>query len=160
MASTYLLAEAAAEFSAAPKETPVDASTRRRQNDAVQPALAACPRYGQGPQSPSSISRWHPARIEQPERDENGVGTLRLPRFRQDHLWRFAMKTMTVAGALLALALAGCAMPGSGGSGGSGSRSSMSHSDSYAKADPANYHAADFGEPDNQPFDGAYSGNW
>ncbi|HTJ98472.1 MAG TPA: hypothetical protein VL522_02560 [Bordetella sp.] len=67
------------------------------------------------------------------------------------------MKTMTVAGALLVLALAGCAMPDSGSS---GSRSSMSHSDSYAKADPANYHAANFGDPNNQPFDGMYSATW
>ena len=64
------------------------------------------------------------------------------------------MKTMTVAGALLALALAGCAMPDSG------SRSSMSNTESRTQADPANYHASNFGEPDNQPFDGMYSSNW
>jgi hypothetical protein len=67
------------------------------------------------------------------------------------------MKTMTVAGAMLVLALAGCAMPDSGSS---GSRSSMSHSDSYAKADSANYHAANFGDLNNQPFGGVYSGAW
>jgi hypothetical protein len=66
------------------------------------------------------------------------------------------MRTTTFAGVLLALAVTGCAMPGSG----SGSRSSMSHSPSYAQADPANYHAADFGESNNMPFDGQYSGNW
>jgi hypothetical protein len=64
------------------------------------------------------------------------------------------MRTTTVAGVLLALALTGCAMPDSG------SRSSMSHSPSYAQADPANYHAANFGESNNMPFDGQYSANW
>ncbi|OZI60542.1 hypothetical protein [Bordetella genomosp. 11] len=64
------------------------------------------------------------------------------------------MKTLTVAGALLALALAGCAMPDSG------SRSSMSRTESRAAADPANYHANDFGDLDNQPFDGRYSASW
>ncbi|ANN67027.1 hypothetical protein [Bordetella bronchialis] len=64
------------------------------------------------------------------------------------------MKTMTLAGALLALALAGCAMPDSG------SRGGMPRSDSQTGADPANYHASQFGEMDNQPFDGAYSAAW
>ena len=64
------------------------------------------------------------------------------------------MKTTTVVGVALALALAGCAMPDSG------SRSSMSDTQRYAQTDPANYHAARFGEMDNQPFDGAYSSNW
>ena len=83
-----------------------------------------------------------------------GVGSGRLPRFRRTSFWRLAMKTLTLAGTLLALALAGCAMPDSG------SRSSMSRTETRAATDPANYHAYDFGEPNNQPFDGRYSANW
>lgn len=74
------------------------------------------------------------------------------------------MKTLTAAGALLVLVLAGCAMPDSDtrtSSSGSGYRSGMSDSrDSRMQSDPANYHAADFGEMDNQPFEGSYSSNW
>ena len=64
------------------------------------------------------------------------------------------MKTLTVAGVVLACALAGCAMPDSG------SRGSMSSTPSHAQADPANYHAMNFGDPNNQPFDGMYSATW
>ena len=63
------------------------------------------------------------------------------------------MRITTFASVLLALAVTGCAMPDSG------SRSSMSHSPGHTQADPANYHAANFGESNNMPFDGQYA-NW
>lgn len=59
------------------------------------------------------------------------------------------MKTLTTAGILLALVLAGCTMNGPGRATPGGSTSSM-------RADPANYHADHFGEPDNTPFQGVY----
>jgi hypothetical protein len=36
----------------------------------------------------------------------------------------------------------------------------MSHSDGYARADPANYHYERFGDPNNMPFNGDYSATW
>lgn len=74
------------------------------------------------------------------------------------------MKTMTVAGASLVLSLAGCTMTGPGSSSDSGSSMSRSgssyHSESYAKADSANIHYENFGDPNNMPFDGDYSATW
>ncbi|AOB31252.1 hypothetical protein AKI39_11920 [Bordetella sp. H567] len=64
------------------------------------------------------------------------------------------MKTMTVACALLACVLTGCAMPDSS------SRSSMSSRENRGQTDPAVYHAANFGEENNQPFNGMYSSSW
>ncbi|WP_263913340.1 hypothetical protein [Achromobacter sp. 79A6] len=62
------------------------------------------------------------------------------------------MKLVTTAGIVLAFLLAGCTMtPGGSSSGSSSPKSSM-------RADPANYHADNFGEPDNTPFQGVYPG--
>ncbi|CAB3627433.1 hypothetical protein CEY09_02640 [Achromobacter marplatensis] len=60
------------------------------------------------------------------------------------------MKLLTTAGVLLALALAGCTAPSS--------YSSSSPRASTATKDQANYHADNFGEPDNTPFQGVYPG--
>ena len=65
-------------------------------------------------------------------------------------LSRYAMKLLTTAGVLLALALAGCTAPSS--------YSSSSPRASTATKDQANYHADNFGEPDNTPFQGVYPG--
>lgn len=64
------------------------------------------------------------------------------------------MKTMTFAGAVLALAVAGCTMTGP---------SSWSHNSQPSRptqTSPAVYHQTDFGEPNNMPFDGAYTAGW
>lgn len=60
------------------------------------------------------------------------------------------MKFLTTAGVLLAIALAGCTAPSS--------YSSTPRADSATK-DHANYHAENFGEPNNTPFQGTYPGH-
>lgn len=59
------------------------------------------------------------------------------------------MKTLTTAGILLAFLLAGCTMNGP-------NRAAPGSSTSSMRTDPANYHADNFGEPDNTPFQGVY----
>lgn len=59
------------------------------------------------------------------------------------------MKTLTTAGILLVLALAGCTMNGP-------SRNTSGNNTSSMQRDAANYHADNFGEPDNTPFQGVY----
>jgi hypothetical protein len=66
------------------------------------------------------------------------------------------MKFVNLASALLAVVLVGCAMPDSG----SRSNSSMSRSPAYAQSDPAVVHSMDFGDPNNEPFNGVYSSTW
>ena len=59
------------------------------------------------------------------------------------------MKTLTTAGILLAFLLAGCTMNGP-------NRGTSANSTSSMQRDSANYHADNFGEPDNTPFQGVY----
>ncbi|SSW62271.1 hypothetical protein AVE30378_00014 [Achromobacter veterisilvae] len=62
------------------------------------------------------------------------------------------MRTLTTASVLLALLLAGCSGAGSYGS-------SSPHSGGATSADPANYHSSNFGEPNNEPFQGVHPGH-
>jgi len=95
-------------------------------------------------------SRLHPARMWHAGVDAGDTGQSG-PLFRQASLWRFVMKLVTTAGLVLAILLAGCTMTPGGSSSASGQKSSM-------RSDPANYHADNFGEPDNTPFQGVYPG--
>lgn len=61
------------------------------------------------------------------------------------------MKLLTLAGVMLAFALAGCTAPSS-------YSSPQPRSQSSSERDRANYHAENFGEPDNIPFQGTYPG--
>ncbi|MBB1593091.1 hypothetical protein [Achromobacter sp. UMC46] len=61
------------------------------------------------------------------------------------------MKLLTTASVLLAIALAGCTAPTS--------YSSNSPRGNNSMKDQANYHAENFGEPDNTPFQGVYPGH-
>ncbi|WMD22075.1 hypothetical protein RAS12_06790 [Achromobacter seleniivolatilans] len=60
------------------------------------------------------------------------------------------MKLLSTAGVLLVFLLAGCTAPTS--------YSSSKPRSSSAMQDQANYHADNFGEPDNTPFQGVYPG--
>lgn len=62
------------------------------------------------------------------------------------------MRLLTTAGILLAFALAGCTAPSSY------SSSQPRMSSGADTRDHANYHADNFGEPDNEPFQGVYPG--
>ncbi|WP_313621596.1 hypothetical protein [Achromobacter sp.] len=62
------------------------------------------------------------------------------------------MKTLTAAGLLLAFLLGGCAPMGS-------SRSEKPQQSSSMHPDPANYHHTNFGEPNNEPFQGNSPGH-
>lgn len=64
------------------------------------------------------------------------------------------MKTLTTAGVLLAFLLAGCTMNGP--NRGTSSSNMSGNTTSSMRTDPANYHADNFGEPDNTPFQGVY----
>ncbi|WP_025138575.1 hypothetical protein [Achromobacter sp. DH1f] len=69
------------------------------------------------------------------------------------------MKLLTTTGIALAFLLAGCTMSGGSSPGSNRSGSGMSGSStSSMRTDPANYHADNFGEPDNTPFQGVYPG--
>ncbi|ARP86742.1 hypothetical protein [Bordetella genomosp. 9] len=63
------------------------------------------------------------------------------------------MRRCIVAGALLALTLTGCAMPDWGRRGGAYDPRGQ------ASSDPADYHNRQFGEMDNEPFQGDYPGS-
>ncbi|MCY1502204.1 hypothetical protein D9M68_363000 [compost metagenome] len=62
------------------------------------------------------------------------------------------MRILTTAGLVLAFLLAGCSGTGSYGSSSPRSGSSMA-------ADPADYHSSNFGEQNNEPFQGVYPGH-
>ncbi len=61
------------------------------------------------------------------------------------------MRSLTVAGLLLAFLVGGCAQMGS-------TRSDSPRTTSSMRSDPANYHHAEFGEQNNEPFQGVYPG--
>ncbi|MEN4918960.1 hypothetical protein ABE485_09825 [Achromobacter spanius] len=61
------------------------------------------------------------------------------------------MRTLTIAGLMLAFLLGGCAQTGISGA-------DRQHSGGPTRSDPANYHQSSFGEPDNEPFQGVYPG--
>ncbi len=61
------------------------------------------------------------------------------------------MKNMAFASVMLAIVLSGCSYMDS-------HRSDGSHAARATHSDPANYHRSDFGEPNNEPFQGTYLG--
>lgn len=61
------------------------------------------------------------------------------------------MRNLTAAGLLLAFLVGGCAHMGS-------TRSDRPQQSGSMHSDPANYHRSNFGEPDNEPFQGNYPG--
>lgn len=61
------------------------------------------------------------------------------------------MRLITTAGVLLAFVLAGCTAPSS-------YSSPQPRASNATMRDQANYHADNFGEPDNTPFQGVYPG--
>lgn len=64
------------------------------------------------------------------------------------------MRTLTTAGLVLAVMLAGCS-----GTGTSSYNSTSSRPSGSTAANPANYHSSSFGEPNNEPFQGVYPGH-
>lgn len=63
------------------------------------------------------------------------------------------MRIITATGALLVFLVLGCTQPNS-----DTYRKSSSAADMQKSPDPANYHASRFGEPNNEAFQGVYSG--
>ena len=61
------------------------------------------------------------------------------------------MKNMAFASVMLAIVLSGCSYMDS-------HRSDGSHAARATHSDPANYQRSDFGEPNNEPFQGTYPG--